>query len=233
MAPELALDVRALTAGYGAKAVVNEIDMRIAEQEIVGLVGANGAGKTTLMRALFGKIRVHGGRVRAFGRDITALPPRAQVGHGVAYVAQGAQVFPALTVRECLDVAAAGADGAAADVVVRLFPRLVDLARQRAGSLSGGERQMLAVGMALMQRPRIMFLDEPSAGLAPNLVTEMMRTVREVSSDLGLTVIVAEQNVKALLPVASRLYVLRVGRIADDVPVTRIGSDDDIRAMLL
>lgn len=234
MASDPVLQLHDLTAGYKKESAIRSINLSAREGEVVGLVGANGAGKTTLMRAILGKLRIHSGRISVDGSDITYVLPHIRVRQGIAYVAQGGRVFPNLTVAECLLVAGGRSrNDDMRSMVFEIFPKVPTLLRQRAGSLSGGERQMLALSMALIQRPRILLLDEPSTGLAPNLVSDMMLMIASIGATLRLTVLLAEQNVKAILPVVSRLVVLRTGDMVGEMLAESVKSDDDLRAILL
>jgi ABC-type branched-subunit amino acid transport system ATPase component len=224
-------------AGYGKKAVLQDVHLRIAPGDTVGLVGANGAGKTTLLQTIAGRIPpVRPGVIRLFGRDARGLSSRALVRLGMAYVPQGAHVFPSLTVTECVTTAcrAGGVDSAEGiSFTFEMFPRLSQRATQRASSLSGGERQMLAVSMALVRRPQLLLLDEPSIGLAPNLVTEIISRVIQFRQDHGTAVLIAEQNIKSILPLVETLYVARSGTLSGPTPADPHMSDEEMISALL
>jgi branched-chain amino acid transport system ATP-binding protein len=215
---EALLAVTGLTVHYGHIEAVRGIDFALQAGQITTLVGANGAGKSTTLLALSGLVAKAGGRVVFDGHDITALPAHKLVGSGLVQVAEGRATLTTLTVRENLELGAyTRRDGAAArarelDRVFALFPRLKEREAGLAGNLSGGEQQMLAIGRALMARPRVLLLDEPSMGLAPIVVQEIFRTLREINRD-GLTIFLVEQNVRQALKIAERAYVLETGRI--------------------
>ena len=213
-----ALRVHALEAGYGKIQVLWRIDLDVPEGSFTTVIGANGAGKTTLLRAISGLVPVRGGRVEAFGRPLAGVSAARIVKLGVGHVPEGRQIFPLMTVRENLD---AGADylpdaRARADTtrawIFELFPRLKERQRQIAGTLSGGELQMLAIGRALMSRPRLLLVDEPSLGLAPSLVQTVFRALRQVREE-GVTTVLVEQNVQQSLKLADQAIVLENGEV--------------------
>ena len=212
------LSVRGLAVAYGPIEAVHGIDLDLAEGKITTLVGANGAGKSTTLLALSGLIPKRAGQVRFGGTDIAALPPHRIVAAGLVQVAEGRATLTTMTVRENLELGAyTRKDGAAArrrdlDHVYSLFPRLQEREQGLAGNLSGGEQQMLAIGRALMARPRLLLLDEPSMGLAPIIVQEIFRTLRRINAE-GLTIFLVEQNVRQALKIADRAYVLETGKI--------------------
>jgi branched-chain amino acid transport system ATP-binding protein len=211
------LELRNLTAGYGDVPVLWDVSLSVSSNKIVALVGANGMGKTTLLRAISGVIRPSGGAVLLHGEDVTELPAHAVAAHGVAHVPEGRQLFPAMTVRENLVIGAylPRAKAKRAESIERvyaLFPRLQERHAQLAGSLSGGEQQMLAIGRGLMLCPQLLMLDEPSLGLAPLLVEEIFLTVARLH-DEGMTILLVEQNVQQSLRLAETAYVLESGRI--------------------
>ncbi|HUI97032.1 MAG TPA: ABC transporter ATP-binding protein [Xanthobacteraceae bacterium] len=211
------LEVSNLRVSYGGINAVKGIDFAVGAGELVTLIGANGAGKTTTLRALTGLVRPAAGRVRYNGADITALPSHQLVRRGIALVPEGRGVFAQLTVDENLAMGAyARSDEAAIsadrDRVFTLFPRLAERRRQTAGTLSGGEQQMLAIGRALMSRPRLLLLDEPSMGLAPLMVQKIFETVRAIAAT-GVTMLLVEQNAKLALEICSRGYVMESGEI--------------------
>ena len=218
------LAATALAAGYGKKEVVRGIDLAIAAREVVIVLGHNGAGKTTLMRALFGLIAPRAGRVLFAERDVTGRRPAENVAAGLAFIPQGHGIFRTLSVRDNLELGAFALKERSRlaerlDTVFALFPVLAERARQRGGTLSGGQQQMLAIGMALMHAPRLMILDEPSLGLAPNLVDKVMEAIRTVNRRFGTTILMVEQNVRSTLPIADRVCVLKTGlKIYDGPP---------------
>jgi branched-chain amino acid transport system ATP-binding protein len=211
------LEVRDVVAGYGKKTVLRQISLEIAEEEVVAIIGHNGAGKTTLLRAIFGLLRLREGQIRYQGERIDGRRPARNVQEGIAFVPQGHGVFPDLSVRENLELGAHAAGTADLDerleAVFSLFPILRERDHQKAGTLSGGQQQMLALGMALVMRPKLLLLDEPSLGLAPFLVQRVLDTVIEINRGFKTAVLLVEQNVKQALRIAGRVYVMKVGRI--------------------
>jgi len=209
--------VQGLAVAYGGIRAVKGIDLTVAEGELVTLIGANGAGKTTTLKALAGLLRPAAGSVRYEGRDITGTPAHTLVRLGIALVPEGRGVFGRLTIDENLAMGAyARRDGAVSadrDRAYALFPRLAERRRQLAGTLSGGEQQMLAIARALMARPRLLLLDEPSMGLAPLMVQKIFETIRSVASE-GVTLLLVEQNAKLALETCDRGYVMESGVIA-------------------
>jgi branched-chain amino acid transport system ATP-binding protein len=212
----LALD--GVAAGYGDVLAVRSISLEVAPGECVALIGANGAGKTTTLRAIAGLLPLRGGRILFEGRPLAGLTPREIVALGLAHVPEGRQVFASLTVLENLEMGARTPAARAArretlDEVFALFPRLKERAPQAAGTLSGGEQQMLAIGRALMARPRLLLLDEPSLGLAPIAVRSIMEIVATVNHR-GTTILLVEQNVRRALALCGRGYVVENGVVA-------------------
>lgn len=212
------LQVSGLKVSYGHIEAVKGIDLELYEGQITTLVGANGAGKSTTLLALSGLVSKAAGRVLFDGIDLTRMAPHKVVSSGVVQVAEGRATLTTLTVRENLELGAytrrgdAGERSRDLDYVYGLFPRLKERARGLAGNLSGGEQQMLAIGRALMARPRLLLLDEPSMGLAPILVQEIFRTLRDINQ-AGLTIFLVEQNVRQALKIADRAYVIETGNI--------------------
>jgi branched-chain amino acid transport system ATP-binding protein len=211
------LDVRDLVAGYGGVPILRGISLTVGAGEIVTVLGANGVGKTTLNRAISGLIKSDAGGVVFEGASITGLGPEAIVAQGLIHVPEGRKVFPNMSVRENLEL---GSYRRARvnrqrnlELVFEIFPRLRDRTRQLAGTLSGGEQQMLAIGRGLMGEPRLLILDEPSLGLSPLLVEEMFGLIGRIAAD-GLAVMLVEQNVVQSLDIASRAYVLENGAVA-------------------
>jgi branched-chain amino acid transport system ATP-binding protein len=211
------LEVRDLDLFYGDAQALAGVSLEVAAGEIVTIVGANGAGKSSLIRAIHGIEQPARGAVRFDGVDITGWPSYRTCEAGLGHVAEGRQVFPNLTVLENLEMGAMphrarAGEKAALERVLALFPRLGERRRQAAGTLSGGEQQMLAIGRCLMGQPRLIMFDEPSLGLAPAIVQEVFRIVRRLNEE-GLTILLVEQNVMASLRIAHRGYVLENGRI--------------------
>jgi branched-chain amino acid transport system ATP-binding protein len=211
------LQVQGLCAGYGPIDVLHEVGLEVRAGEIVSLIGANGAGKSSTLRCISRILRARAGSLRFEGRDLGALPAHEVVACGLAHVPEGRRIFPRLTVRENLEMGAyrrADRDGIAKDLqhVHALFPILRDRERQQGGTLSGGEQQMLAIGRALMSRPRMLMMDEPSMGIAPILVARIFEAVKQLRAE-GMTILLVEQNARAALRLSDRAYVMETGRI--------------------
>jgi branched-chain amino acid transport system ATP-binding protein len=231
------LEVTGLSVAYGGIRAVRSITFHVAEGETVALIGANGAGKTSTLKALARLLDPAGGSVRFLGEDLTRLAPHRLVEKGIALVPEGRGVFPRLSVAENLamgafvrrDRAAVAADS---ERIYDLFPRLRERAGQLAGTLSGGEQQMLAIGRALMSRPRLLLLDEPSMGLAPLMVQKIFEVVRAVAQE-GMTILLVEQNAKLALQTSSRAYVLESGEITLNGPAEDLLADRRVRAAYL
>ena len=212
------LQIRDLSVNYGAIAALHGLNIDVPKGSIVTLIGANGAGKSTTLRARSGIVRTGGGSIRFDGEDITHLPPHRIVERGLCQVPEGRMIFANLTVRENLllgaylrnDKAAFPAD---LDYIYGIFPRLKERLKQSAGTLSGGEQQMLAIGRALMSKPRCLMLDEPSLGIAPLLVKTIFEKIVEVNRNLGITILLVEQNANLALEISQTGYVLETGRI--------------------
>src|ERR1700728_3027229 len=211
------LTLRGVKAYYGNVIALKGVDLDVNEGEIVALIGANGAGKSTLMMTVFGDPRAREGQIHFAGREITALAAHEVAKLRIAQSPEGRRIFPRMTVMENLQIGATVADGAGLagdlDRVFALFPRLRDRLHQRGGTLSGGEQQMLAIGRALMSRPRLILLDEPSLGLAPLLVQQIFAAIRELNERDRLTVFLVEQNAYHALKLAHRGYVMVNGEI--------------------
>jgi branched-chain amino acid transport system ATP-binding protein len=213
------LRIEALSVSYGAVEALVGVSLNVARGECVALLGSNGAGKTTLLRCISGLVRPRAGSVALDGAVIDATPAEARVRRGLAHAPERRRIFPGLTVLENLEVATAGwrsfrhSITAELDLVFGLFPRLKERRTQLGWSLSGGEQQMLAIGRALMSRPRMLLLDEPSLGLAPLLSEEVYAQLAEINRRIGLTMLIVEQNTVMALSVASRAYVLEHGHV--------------------
>ncbi len=211
------LDIIHITAGYGNILALHDVSLCVRQGEIVTLIGANGAGKSTLMMSIFGDPRIRSGQILFKGKDISALPPHAIAHLRIAQSPEGRRIFPRMTVLENLAMGAIVSDKKYFDNdlerVFALFPRLKERESQRGGTLSGGEQQMLAIARALMARPQLLLLDEPSLGLAPLIVKQIFDVVRELNREEGLTVFLVEQNAYHALKLAHRGYVMVNGRI--------------------
>jgi len=212
------LEVRGLQAGYGKVQVLWSLDLQVADGEFVALIGANGAGKTTLLRTISGLIRPTGGTIRFRGAEIGGRRPYEIVAQGIAHVPEARELFPLMTVQDNLELGAFARAAAWARApqtlaeVYGLFPRLADRRSQIAGTLSGGEQQMVAIARALMSRPEVLLVDEPSHGLSPIMVQAVFAALREVNRS-GVSVLLIEQNVRQSLRLAGRAYVMENGRI--------------------
>jgi branched-chain amino acid transport system ATP-binding protein len=230
------LEVAALRAGYGPIEVLRGIDLTVAAGEIVALLGSNGAGKSTLNNNISGLYRPFGGTIRFDGKDIAGTPSMQIVEAGLVQVPEGRRVFPNLTVRDNLELGSyrRGKPARAQNLerVLTTFPRLRERLRQAAGTLSGGEQQMLAIGRGLMAEPRLLILDEPSLGLSPLLVEEMFALIGRLNAD-GLSILLVEQNVMQSLTIAHRAYVLENGRIALQGPAAELAEHPDLRKSYL
>jgi branched-chain amino acid transport system ATP-binding protein len=209
-----ALCLETVDALYGQSHVLHSVSLRVNEGRVLALLGRNGAGKTTCMNTVIGFLPARKGMVRLFGEPITRLSPEAIARKGVGLVPQGRRVFPTLTVRENLAVASRrNGGGWDLDKVFDTFPRLRERAEQHAGSLSGGEQQMLAIGRALMGNPRVLLMDEPSEGLAPLIVADVGRTIARLKAQ-GQSIVLVEQNVRMALELADEAVILNTGRVA-------------------
>jgi len=229
------LEVRALRGGYGAVDILNGVDLDLGEGDLVAVIGPNGAGKSTLMKAIFGLVALRAGTVRFQGEDITGERPDRIVRRGLAYVPQERNVFASLSVQENLEMGAfirRDDFSAQIDRVYSLFPRLGERRRQAAGTLSGGERQMLAMGRALMLEPRLLMLDEPTAGLAPNVVDYTFARILDINR-LGIGVLMVEQNAKQALAVAQRGVVLVMGVKRYEAPGRELLHSREVAEMFL
>jgi branched-chain amino acid transport system ATP-binding protein len=222
------LTLEELTTDYGPIRAVDHVSLEVPEGSVMAVLGANGAGKTSLLRTATGLVRASSGHVRLAGRDITRLPVEEIVRLGIAHVPEGRGVIAELTVQENLRLGGMwrGRDAAPMSEIYELFPRLEERRGQPASRLSGGERQMLSIGRALMARPRVLLLDEPSLGLAPVLVAQIMSMIRKLADTLGLTVLLVEQNARSALSIASRGVVLNLGRVVAEQDPAKLAADD-------
>jgi len=234
-APAALLEVTDLEVRYGAIAALKGINFTVREGEIVALLGANGAGKTTTQKTVSGMLRPALGSITFDGRRIDGIPAHNLIRLGICHVPEGRHVFPRMTVQENLEMGAfrfKRLDTADMDRVLEMFPRLRERYGQQAGTLSGGEQQMLAIGRALMGKPRLLLLDEPSMGLAPLVVAQIFEIVREINES-GVTVLLVEQNAAQALALAHRGYVLETGEIVLTGTGDELLADDRIRAAYL
>jgi len=232
------LQITDLHVAYGAIQALSGVSLEINAGEIVTLIGGNGAGKTTTLRAVSGLLRAKSGAVRFAGEDITGLAPHTIVARGLCHVPEGRMIFANLTVAENLAMGAYLSTDPARDernreFVFTTFPRLKERLTQTAGTLSGGEQQMLAIGRALMGNPRFLMLDEPSLGIAPRLISTIFEKIVEINRTHGITILLVEQNANLALEVSSRAYVLETGRIAMQGESKTLRADPRLRATYL
>jgi branched-chain amino acid transport system ATP-binding protein len=232
-----ALELRGIDAFYGDSHVLQQVSFQLGEGRLLGLLGRNGAGKSTCMNVSVGLLPPRAGSVEVFGAAVTRLPPESIAARGVALVPQGRRVFKSLTVRENLMVAAHAGFATrhapwSADTVFAMFPRLAERRGQLAGYLSGGEQQMLAIGRALMANPRVLLMDEPSEGLAPQIVAEVMATIRKLKEG-GLSIVLVEQSPKLVFDIADDIVILNSGRVAVVAAAQKLKGDGvDLRQHL-
>jgi branched-chain amino acid transport system ATP-binding protein len=231
------LDVQGVTTFYGVIQALHGVDLKVDRGEIVTLIGANGAGKSTLLMTICGNPRARDGRITLEGHDITSLETHEIVRRGVAQVPEGRRIFPRMTVFENLQMGATLADRAHfqadLDRVFAMFPRLGERRDQRGGTLSGGEQQMLAIGRALMSRPRLLLLDEPSLGLAPLIVRQIFEAIGKIAREEGVTVFLVEQNAFHALRLADRGYVLVNGRVRLSGTGKELLANQEVRSAYL
>jgi ABC-type branched-subunit amino acid transport system ATPase component len=230
------LRVEEVQAGYGRGVILHGLSMSVEAGEVLGILGRNGMGKSTLIKVLAGLLKVRSGRLEVDGADLTRAGPHVRARHGVAVVPQGRGIFPDLTVNENLRFGKLAAGDRAKegrlDEVLAYFPRLEERRRQRAGSMSGGEQQMLAIARAMMAEPRILLLDEPSDGIMPILVQQIARNLRDINQSEGLTTVVVEQNVPMVESMATRCLILEGGRIVAGGTPAELNASGDIERHL-
>ena len=231
------LTVRKLDAFYGKKQVLFGVDLRLPKGGIGAVIGPNGAGKSTVLRALFGLVGERHGAIELDGRDLSRASTLENIGAGIAFVPQGARVFRDLTVEENLRMGgftvSAGEFPARRAAVLESFPLLAERGRQRASALSGGERQMLAFGMALMLRPRLLMIDEPSIGLAPKMVAQVFESILRIRDTLGTSVLIVEQQAQQILRVVDSVFVIRAGQLISAGPAEKYRVADVLRQVYL
>jgi branched-chain amino acid transport system ATP-binding protein len=231
------LIVEQLNAFFGKKQVLFGVDLTLADRAIAAVIGPNGAGKSTVLRAIFGLVPTVQGRITLDGRNLSTASPPENIAAGIALVPQGARVFPDLTVTENLRM---GGFTLASRLmaerrvgVLEAFPILAERSNQRAGALSGGERQMLAFAMAMMLRPRLLLIDEPSIGLAPMLVTQIFDTIRNIREQLGTAVLIVEQQAQQILRIVDTVFVIRAGRLISHGAAEKYRGADVLRQVYL
>ncbi len=232
------LEIENLAVGYGTIKALHGVSLRVSQGSIVTLIGANGAGKSTTLRAISGLIKARGGKVRYDGEDITNLPPHAIVARGLCHVPEGRMVFANLTVEENLRMGAylrKDKPGVAADMEFgyEMFPRLRERRHQAAGTMSGGEQQMLAIARAIMSKPRCLMLDEPSLGIAPILVRSIFEQIVAINKERGITILLVEQNANLALAVSHHGYVLETGKVLIDDTSAALRTNPQVRAAYL
>jgi branched-chain amino acid transport system ATP-binding protein len=231
------LEVRGVATFYGAIQALHGVDLDVGKGEVVTLIGANGAGKSTLLMTICGSPRARSGSIKLEGEEISGLPTHEIVRRGVAQVPEGRRIFPRMTVYENLQMGAILADAAHfkndLDRVFAMFPRLAERREQRGGTLSGGEQQMLAIGRALMSRPRLLLLDEPSLGLAPLIVRQIFDAIARIAREEGVTIFLVEQNAFHALRLADRGYVLVNGRVRLSGTGKELLANQEVRAAYL
>jgi urea ABC transporter ATP-binding protein UrtE len=210
------LDVSQLRSGYGRIPILAGVSFSLGEGEMLGVLGHNGAGKTTLLKTIAGFIPVNGGSVKLCGSEMKAAAPHARARAGMGYVPQGRRIFPSLTVKENLEIAAARSRRAIGEVL-ELFPRITRLLDRKGGALSGGEQQLLALARCLCARPRVILLDEPTEGIQPSIIEEMIETLKNIRNSERLTVLLVEQNLECLTALTDRILVLNRGSIVKEM----------------
>lgn len=225
------LEIQKLSGGYGRVPVLRELSFELRQGELLGILGHNGAGKTTLMRTIAGFLPPTGGSIRLEGRDLTSAPAHLRAQAGLGYVPQGRRIFPALSVRENLELAASRR-GRAIDEVLALFPRIKPLLERRGGQLSGGEQQLLALARCLCIEPKVVLLDEPTEGIQPSIIEELIETLRELNRSMGLTILLVEQNLECLMALTSRILVLSRGSLVRELARAE-AHDEELLAELM
>jgi branched-chain amino acid transport system ATP-binding protein len=232
------LRLEGICVAYGGLQALSDVTVVVPPGRFVAVVGPNGAGKTTLFRTISGIVRPRAGRVVFAGRDITAMPPAGRPHLGISHVPEGRKVFGAMTILENLELGASTAAGQAAwarnlDRILTLFPRLAERRGQLAGTLSGGEQQMLAIGRGLASAPKLLMLDEPSMGLSPAMADTIFDAISRLHRELGLTILLVEQRVAEAVELCDHGYVLETGRVVLDGPVSDLSANDRIRQAYL
>lgn len=229
------LRLESVTSGYTDENIIHEVTLEVEEGEIVSIIGPNGSGKSTLMKSVFGLTRMRGGRIRFLGQDVTGKRPDELVRLGLAYVPQERNVFSSLTVKENLEmggVSLAGEMEERLEGVLELFPRLAERLGQRAGTLSGGEQKMLAVGRAMVTRPSLLMLDEPSAALSPKVMGQLFAEIEEINRR-GVTILMVEQNARRALAISDRGYIMEMGRNRFQGPAKSLLDNPEVCSLYL
>ncbi len=229
------LSIADVHVAYGRTPALKGVSLSVGPHEMVSILGRNGVGKTTLMKTIMGLLQVQSGTVVLDGEDVTRRPAHQRARCGLGYVPQGRLIFADLTVEENLLIGAdlnRGRPKPFLEEVLHVFPRLRDRLRQRGGTLSGGEQQMLAIGRALVTGPKLLLLDEPSAGIQPSIIEELEDTIRSINETRGLAVLLVEQNIEFAASLAQRVYVMEKGRIAKEISPQEVMSEDIVRGYL-
>jgi len=232
------LNIKEIVGGYGQKKILHKVTFRVASSEIVGLVGPNGCGKSTVLKSIYGLLRVDEGEILYGGVPIQNRKPSLNALEGIGYVPQGNKIFDRLTVHENLELGGFVLRDARELVqrineVYELFPALAGNKNRMAGKLSGGERQLLGLSRGLIQKPKVILLDEPSIGLAPRLVSLTMATIKQIRNQFTVTILVVEQNVREVLKITDRVYVMRLGQIILEETQVGTGTEQKIREVFL
>jgi branched-chain amino acid transport system ATP-binding protein len=225
----MTLEVEDLRTAYGRIPILNGIGFAVEDGEFIGILGHNGMGKTTLLRALMGFLPATGGRVRLGGRDVTTAPPHRRARLGMGYVPQGRDIFPGLSVLDNLRMGCVKTDAAESaiiDPILEDFPRLKRLLDRPGGALSGGEQQLLAIARCLCGRPRLLLLDEPTEGIQPSIIDEIVETLRRLRQKSGLTTILVEQNLDFIAALSERVLIIQKGKITQEVQPSDLGDAD-------
>jgi branched-chain amino acid transport system ATP-binding protein len=235
---EILLNIEELCVSYGKNQVIKSVSMEVNEGEIVTLIGANGAGKTTLLRTISGIKSSSSGTIEFMGKKIQKTPSHKIVDLGIGHIPEGRRVFPEMTVKENLEMGAYTRKNAKEakrqlDHIFELFPRLKERVSQRAGTLSGGEQQMLAIGRAIMLRPKVYLFDEPSLGIAPLVIMEIAQMIKRLNEEEGATILLVEQNANLALRLSHRAYILETGKISLEGPSDELANDDRVQKIYL
>jgi branched-chain amino acid transport system ATP-binding protein len=229
------LSVEGATSGYGTTAVLQEVSLSVGRGEVVAVIGRNGVGKTTLMKTLIGLLKHRKGAIRFDGTDISALESHERARLGIGYIPQGREVFSRMTVWENLKVGEMlqqPGEGVDYERVYEFFPILRERANQRAGTFSGGQQQQLAIGRAMVGKPKLMLLDEPSEGIQPNIVKDISRNILKLNRELGVTILLVEQNLDMIMTMAQRCYVMDKGQITHELAREQLRDRDAMRRIL-
>jgi urea transport system ATP-binding protein len=235
MQPEAFLKVSGLCAGYGHTPILQGADFSVGKGEIVAVIGRNGVGKTTLMKCLMGLLPSSAGSVTYQNRDITALRPNERARRGIGYIPQGRGLFPQMTVAENLAVGELIGQRTKTklyDLIFEFFPILAERKSQQAGTMSGGQQQMLSIARALVGGPKLVLLDEPSEGIQPSIVQQISKNMVEISRRLGITVILVEQNISMIRSMAQRCYVMNKGTVVDEATIAQLEDPEMVRRFL-